>query len=54
MWRGQLTFEPPMLYTIGFLVVFLPKMTGKMGVGIREPRLTPPLSTRPQHFRLHK
>jgi cytochrome c oxidase subunit 1 len=23
MWRGQLSFEPPMLYTIGFLVVFL-------------------------------
>jgi cytochrome c oxidase subunit 1 len=23
MWRGQLTFEPPMLYTIGFLVTFL-------------------------------
>ena len=23
MWKGQLTFEPPMLYTVGFLVVFL-------------------------------
>ncbi len=23
MWRGQISFEPPMLYTIGFLVVFL-------------------------------
>jgi cytochrome c oxidase subunit 1 len=23
MWKGQLTFEPPMLYAIGFLVVFL-------------------------------
>ena len=23
MWRGQLTFEPPMLYSIGFLVTFL-------------------------------
>ena len=23
MWKGQLTFEPPMLYTIGFLVTFL-------------------------------
>jgi cytochrome c oxidase subunit I len=23
MWRGQLSFEPPMLYTIGFLIVFL-------------------------------
>jgi cytochrome c oxidase subunit I len=23
MWRGQLSFEPPMLYTIGFLVIFL-------------------------------
>jgi len=23
MWRGQLTFEPPMLYTVGFLVTFL-------------------------------
>jgi cytochrome c oxidase subunit 1 len=23
IWRGQLTFEPPMLYTIGFLVTFL-------------------------------
>jgi cytochrome c oxidase subunit 1 len=22
-WRGQITFEPPMLYTIGFLVTFL-------------------------------
>ena len=23
MWRGQLTFEPPLLYTVGFLVIFL-------------------------------
>jgi cytochrome c oxidase subunit I len=23
MWKGQISFEPPMLYTIGFLVVFL-------------------------------
>jgi cytochrome c oxidase subunit 1 len=23
MWKGQLTFEPPMLYTVGFLVTFL-------------------------------
>ena len=23
MWRGQLTFEPPMLFTIGFLITFL-------------------------------
>jgi cytochrome c oxidase subunit I len=23
MWRGQLTFEPPMLYAIGFLITFL-------------------------------
>src|SRR6516165_2951793 len=23
MWRGQLTFEPPMLFTVGFLIVFL-------------------------------
>jgi cytochrome c oxidase subunit I len=23
MWRGQLSFEPPMLYTIGFLITFL-------------------------------
>ncbi|HEX3962513.1 MAG TPA: cytochrome c oxidase subunit I [Trebonia sp.] len=23
MWRGQISFEPPMLYTVGFLVVFL-------------------------------
>jgi cytochrome c oxidase subunit 1 len=23
MWRGQLTFEPPMLYTVGFLITFL-------------------------------
>jgi cytochrome c oxidase subunit I len=23
MWKGQLTFEPPMLYSIGFLVTFL-------------------------------
>jgi cytochrome c oxidase subunit I len=23
MWKGQLTFEPPMLYSVGFLIVFL-------------------------------
>src|ERR1700733_20045 len=23
MWKGQISFEPPMLYTIGFLIVFL-------------------------------
>ena len=23
MWRGQISFEPPMLYTVGFLIVFL-------------------------------
>ena len=23
MWRGQLTFEPPMLFSIGFLITFL-------------------------------
>jgi cytochrome c oxidase subunit I len=23
MWRGQISFDPPMLYTIGFLIVFL-------------------------------
>ena len=23
MWRGQLTFETPMLFSIGFMVVFL-------------------------------
>ena len=23
MWKGQLTFEPPMLYTVGFLITFL-------------------------------
>ena len=23
MWKGQITFEPPMLFTVGFLIVFL-------------------------------
>ncbi|QVQ53242.1 cytochrome c oxidase subunit I [Spiractinospora alimapuensis] len=35
MWRGQLTFETPMLYTIGFLVTFL--FGGLTGVLLASP-----------------
>jgi cytochrome c oxidase subunit 1 len=35
MWRGQLTFEPPMLFTIGFLAVFL--LGGITGVILASP-----------------
>ena len=37
MWRGQLTFEPPMLYSIGFLVMFL--FGGITGVILASPPL---------------
>jgi cytochrome c oxidase subunit I len=37
MWRGQISFEPPMLYTIGFLVVFL--FGGITGVILASPPL---------------
>ena len=37
MWRGQLTFEPPMLFTIGFLVVFL--FGGITGIILASPPL---------------
>ncbi len=37
MWHGQLTFEPPMLYTIGFLVTFL--FGGITGVILASPPL---------------
>ena len=37
MWRGQLTFEPPMLYTVGFLVMFL--FGGITGVILASPPL---------------
>jgi len=37
MWKGQLTFEPPMLYTIGFLVVFL--FGGITGIILASPPL---------------
>src|SRR6185437_12857726 len=35
MWRGQLTFEAPMLFTIGFLVTFL--FGGLTGVILASP-----------------
>jgi cytochrome c oxidase subunit I len=35
MWKGQLTFEPPMLYSIGFLVTFL--FGGLTGVILASP-----------------
>jgi cytochrome c oxidase subunit 1 len=35
MWRGQLTFEPPMLFTIGFLIVFL--FGGVTGIMLASP-----------------
>jgi cytochrome c oxidase subunit 1 len=37
MWRGQLTFEPPMLFAVGFLVVFL--FGGLTGVILASPPL---------------
>ena len=37
MWRGQLTFEPPMLFTIGFLVTFL--FGGLTGIILASPPL---------------
>jgi cytochrome c oxidase subunit 1 len=37
MWRGQLTLEPPMLFAIGFLVVFL--LGGLTGVILASPPL---------------
>jgi cytochrome c oxidase subunit 1 len=37
MWRGQLSFEPPMLYTIGFLIVFL--FGGITGIILASPPL---------------
>ncbi len=37
MWRGQLTFEPAMLFSIGFLVLFL--LGGLTGVILASPPL---------------
>jgi cytochrome c oxidase subunit 1 len=37
MWKGQLSFEPPMLYTIGFLIVFL--FGGITGIILASPPL---------------
>jgi cytochrome c oxidase subunit 1 len=37
IWRGQLSFEPPMLYTIGFLIVFL--FGGITGIILASPPL---------------
>jgi cytochrome c oxidase subunit 1 len=37
MWRGQLTFEAPMLYIIGFMVSFL--LGGLTGVILASPPL---------------
>jgi cytochrome c oxidase subunit I len=37
MWKGQLSFEPPMLYTIGFLITFL--FGGITGVILASPPL---------------
>ena len=37
MWKGQLTFEPPMLFTIGFLITFL--FGGITGVILASPPL---------------
>ena len=37
MWRGQLTFEPPMLFTVGFLIVFL--FGGITGIILASPPL---------------
>ena len=35
MWKGQLSFEPPMLFTVGFLIVFL--LGGITGVILASP-----------------
>ena len=35
MWKGQLTFEPPMLFTIGFLITFL--LGGITGIILASP-----------------
>jgi cytochrome c oxidase subunit 1 len=37
MWKGQLSFEPPMLYTIGFLITFL--FGGITGIILASPPL---------------
>ena len=37
MWKGQLTFEPPMLYSVGFLVIFL--FGGITGIILASPPL---------------
>ena len=37
MWKGQLTFEPPMLFTIGFLITFL--FGGITGIILASPPL---------------
>src|SRR6202042_1090017 len=37
IWKGQLTFEPPMLFTLGFLVVFL--FGGITGIILASPPL---------------
>ena len=37
MWRGQLTFESPMLFSVGFLVTFL--FGGLTGVLLASPAL---------------
>ena len=37
MWRGQLTFEPPMLYTVGFLITFV--FGGVTGIILASPPL---------------
>jgi cytochrome c oxidase subunit 1 len=37
MWKGQLTFEPPMLFTVGFLIVFL--FGGITGIILASPPL---------------
>ena len=37
MWKGQITFEPPMLFTVGFLIVFL--FGGITGIILASPPL---------------
>jgi cytochrome c oxidase subunit I len=37
MWRGQLTFEPPMLFTVGFMITFL--FGGITGIILASPPL---------------
>ncbi len=37
MWKGQITFEPPMLFTIGFLITFL--LGGITGIILASPPL---------------